>query len=972
MASGFRVRLLEMASVGAFALASQANGQVAKADTPPAETPPTDGDQNQPDIVVTGFRSSLSAALAQKRNDIGVVDSIVAEDIAKFPDKNLGESLQRVPGVALSRGDGAEGKQVTVRGLGAGFTRVRINGIEALSTAGGSDIQGSGNRGRGFDFNVFAAELFTNLTVRKTASPDVEEGSLGATIDLTTAKPLDYKKDFVLAASMQGTYNELNGKVDPRATLLVSRNFANGTFGVLGSIAYARRHTREEGAGMVNALPSTVDGGFCSPTGFAPQNPVNNAQKGTDALNCAGGVPRTSNPAAYALINNAGVIHPRQARFLRSDQEYERLGATVSLQWAPSDDTKVSLDGLYARFDVKRTDDFLTPISFGRSLTNNGKPHTSVLEAEVDDNGSFEYGRFNGVDLRSESIREEYVTTFKQGTLRAYQRLSDQVELDLTGGYSRSDFDDPNKTTIFIDAVNTNGFSFDYRGGRRIPAINYGIDVTDAANFAFAPMRPDGTVLGGVGLREYFSRNEYGTGEANLIWTVNDDFKIRVGGQYRISDFRSRERGRSTLFSNTTPALPAGTTLSSLTRQVDDFGKGLPDGAPSGWVAADYDKFNELLDISSYSGAFALVGVGPNSQALGGNTRVRERISVAYGQAEFKTDEFQLPIRGVFGLRYARTDQLAVGYVSNPAVAAGNTEVVVERTYDDFLPSLNLTAEFSSNLLLRLGAARVISRADLGSLSPGGSVNVTTRNYSTGNPFLEPIRADTLDLSGEYYIGNGGLFSVGLFYKKLQSFVQRRNEIIPFTSTGLPVSILQGSTTSPDELFTVSRFVNAPGGTLRGVEVNYQQPFTFLPGALRNFGTILNYTFVRSRISYVVTQSPLTLINTDLSGLSRHGANGTLYYEDKRFSIRGSAAYRGSFLTAIPSGGTGSDVEGRRSTLFVDASASYALTDRIKITAEGINLTDESTSFYIDSRRQDPLYESHVGRTFTLGASFTF
>ena len=140
-------------------------------------------------VVVSGVRAALESALNAKRNDNGIVDVIKAEDMGKFPDTNLAESLQRIPGVVIDR-DAGEGRSITVRGLGQDFTRVRINGIEALATTGGTDSSGGANRGRGFDFNVFASELFNTVTVRKSSSADVEEGSLGATVDLQTSRPL--------------------------------------------------------------------------------------------------------------------------------------------------------------------------------------------------------------------------------------------------------------------------------------------------------------------------------------------------------------------------------------------------------------------------------------------------------------------------------------------------------------------------------------------------------------------------------------------------------------------------------------------------------------------------------------------------------------------------------------------------------------------------------------------------------------
>jgi TonB-dependent receptor len=164
-----------------------AGNAMAQATPEPASA---ENDAKQLDEVVVSFRGSLSRAIDLKRDEIGQVDVIVAEDIGKFPDLNLAESLQRVPGVAITR-DAGEGRNISVRGLGPQFTRIRINGLEALATGGGTDASGGANRGRGFDFNVFASDLFNSITVRKTASADVDEGSLGATVDLQTARPFD-------------------------------------------------------------------------------------------------------------------------------------------------------------------------------------------------------------------------------------------------------------------------------------------------------------------------------------------------------------------------------------------------------------------------------------------------------------------------------------------------------------------------------------------------------------------------------------------------------------------------------------------------------------------------------------------------------------------------------------------------------------------------------------------------------------
>ena len=184
--STMRAALALSASALALSVASAAFAQE-------APTPAQPASDEVDAVIVTGFRASLQSAINIKRSSSGVVDAIKAEDIAQFPDLNLAESLQRIPGVSISRING-EGRQITVRGLGSEYTRVRINGMEAISTTGGTANSGGTNRGRGFDFNVFASDLFNSIAVRKTASADVEEGSLGATVDLNTSRAFDSRK----------------------------------------------------------------------------------------------------------------------------------------------------------------------------------------------------------------------------------------------------------------------------------------------------------------------------------------------------------------------------------------------------------------------------------------------------------------------------------------------------------------------------------------------------------------------------------------------------------------------------------------------------------------------------------------------------------------------------------------------------------------------------------------------------------
>ncbi|HAF43192.1 MAG TPA: TonB-dependent receptor [Sphingobium sp.] len=946
----------------------------------PAAAPPQ-ADQETADIVVTGFRASLDSALGMKRQEAAAIDSIVAEDIGKFPDSNLAESMQRVPGIALARGDGGEGRNISVRGLGAGFTRVRINGMEGTSQTGSSDIYGAGNNGRSFDFNVFPTEIFSALSVRKTTSADVEEGSLGATVDLSAPKPMDQKEDFVLSMTARGVYNELSKKVDPRASLLISKQFGDSGFGILGSLAYQKRNIREVGYSAVDILSANTNGGFCSPVGFAPQNPSTNAAKGADALNCSTGNPRTSTNGAYQAIVDlrrddlpnvagSGAFLPRIPRYLNSEQDQERIGGSLTLQFKPDDETDISLDFLYSRFEVTRRDNYIAAISFARSAANNGQPMTSVRDIEFDENGSLVYGLFDGVDVRSEGLVDHFVSTFKQANLNFKRQLSDNLEVSGIVGFNRSIWDGKKRLQTFIDAIDTDGFSIDYRDGGSTPVLGFGIDVNNPASFTYAPGLADGTVLGGFSYQGKPSKNttDNMTAEANLKWSFSDAFSIRAGAQYRRSDFLStflRPYSADLLVR----ALPAGTSLADITTTISGVDKLWGKGAPSSWVAIDADKWADTFGFDSVRYCGVECGAG--------RSRVREEVMSSYIMANFDLeDAIGFGVRGDVGVRYVKTDMVSSGYITvanaaSPTGLAGQF-ASAKNGYDDWLPSANVVIEPIDNLLVRVSGAKVLARPELGLLTPTSGVNPVTRVGNVNNPFLDPIRATTFDLAVEWYFRPGSLLSAAFFYKDIKSFIQNVNSQIPFNQLGLPDALLIGSNTLPTELFTVSQPFNTPGGPLKGIELNAQIPFTFFDGFLANFGVLANYTKVTSKIDYIlasVNGVPTVTTTADLVGLSKNTASATLYYEDDKFSIRSTGNFRDKFIRGIPAS-PGSDLQGNAKTFYMDASASYNVTDRLKIIVEAQNLTDEQNRLYIDSQRQDTLFETRIGRTFTFGVTY--
>ena len=936
-------------------------------------------------ITVHGYRGSLESALNAKREDNGIVDVIKAEDLAKFPDTNLAESLQRVPGVVIDR-DAGEGRNITVRGLGFDFTRVRINGIEALATTGGTDSSGGNNRSRGFDFNVFASELFNSITVRKSSSADVDEGSLGATVDLQTSHPFDFK-DFTATAALKGRYNDLAEKTDPRGAFLISNTYFDRKVGVLLSGAYSKRHLFEEGFSTVRWDNGPSSGGWCAPIGVTANPSTSTA---TTCGPAAQGVNRISGADAITAYNdasNAANFHPRLPRYGRLTHDQDRTGITASLQVRPAPTTLVTADFLYSKLKATRQEDFLEAISFSRNAGQGGKPQTSVVSTGYASNGALLYGIYNGVDIRAESRFDELTTTFTQPTITLEHEISEWLKLNAKVGRADSKFRNPFQTTTTLDALNVNGYGIDFRSSDRLPVITYPFDVTRPGTLTLVgvpvvtsgtqPATIPNTTSSEIRIRPQGSNNKNDVATVDLAWElVPARFTVKGGLDFKKYAFDTFEFRRVNQ-NDTIFAPPAGTSVDSLTTTLSGFGRGLdlPGGVPTSWVIPNLRAISQAYNIycnclqsgpSGGPGDFTLSSI-TNGNARGNNRSVTETDRGAFAMSDFSARLGAWPVRGNIGVRYVETKQVATGYQAT----AGGTQVTVENTYEDWLPSVNLALNVTKDFIVRLAAAKVMARPQLANLTPGGSISTTGNlTISSGNPLLKPFRAKTVDASFEWYFDKNAILSTGLFYKNIDTYIQSLVTNIPYNQTGLPLSLLPSNFTGT-EVFTVTTPVNTSGGDLTGIEINYQQPFTFLPGIGRNFGTLLNYTYVKSRIDYLVSPTGTATINDDLLNLSPRSWNATLYYDDGRFMARVSAAYRRGFITRVP-GQNNNDVEGKNSSTNVDASITYRVNKNVELTLEGVNLTNEPNDQFISRARNSSVVYHVTGREYLAGVRVNF
>ncbi|HEY6814141.1 MAG TPA: TonB-dependent receptor [Croceibacterium sp.] len=900
-------------------------------------------------IIVTGFRASLDAALDLKRDSVSSVDAIVAEDIAKFPDQNLAESLQRIPGISIQR-DGGEGSRITVRGLGSQFTRVRVNGLETIAS---SHDGAASNRDRGFDFNVFASELFSSIVVHKTAEASLDEGSLGAVVDLNTGNPLAGKYGLTLVASAQASYNDLSDNVGPRVAGLISWKSDDGNFGASLSAAYQSADTLELGNNTVRWAQARFDSAGGTPCFYTTAT-------GTTRASNSGGVYRSS-----AACNEAALaFHPRIPRYGEVGHDRERLGVTGSLQWSPSEATKVSIDGLFSSFAEDREE------KWGEVLLRSNERSIDVVNYVIDSDNNMVSATINDAWVRTEHFLKSSETEFYQIGATWDQEFGDRFRIKLLGGLSESDADVPVETTFVFDDRDAQNFHYDYTDMRR-PLITFGTSVTDPANFQLAEIRD----------RPSNVTNTFQTVQLESEWDVMDGLQLKAGGVWREFTFETVAFTRDTVVcgnggldrvlgtltcsasSAFGPTAIYGFPAGSL-GELFNIGKG---GQPSGTTT-------EFL-IPNLAAAADFTNIYDRTPAVdASNTRdVTEEVTGGFLQLDARGELFGMEAAANAGVRYVYTDQTSGGLSSG-------TPVTVERNYDDWLPSINFALFPSDDIVLRAAMSKVITRPTLGNLTPGGTVDGFNYRVTFGNPFLDPFRAVAYDLALEWYFAPEAIASVALFRKDIASFPVAETRSGTFASTGLPTSIIPPSSPAainPEgQLWTITSIGNGEGAKLNGVELALQTPFFFLPGVLQNFGGIVNATFVDSDADYLVSGPAIVpggaLINetrsSTLFGLAEQAFNATLYYEDSKFSARASVSYRSDFVDA--NSGTGNVFEGYGSILNVDASMRYKITEQIEVSLEGVNLTDEYRYRWTDFDTRRNYENNHFGRTFLIGARF--
>lgn len=884
------------ASTMAVAVMLSASPAIAQAGPSPTASEPEN------EVVVTGIRRSLSAAAELKRDSAIVQDSITSEDLGKFPDSNVAEALQRIPGVSIDR-NGGEGRFVTVRGFGPSFNTVLVNGRNFASD----------NTGREFSFDLLAAELISGADVYKSSRANVQEGGIGATVNVKTARPLDLGR-FQGLISAKGQYEGNSRAFSPQVFGLLSDTFANGTLGLLAAVSYQRREAQ------IN---------FTQNRGYLPGSTVG--------------------PAAAPLFTN--VFAPRNQDAGRDRQSRERLGVNVTGQWRPDPSLTLTLDGLYNRFTVN---------SDVRSLGSWFEP-SSYTAATIDSNRTVTSLTTNGNADLIATANNRFTTTWGVG-FNADWQPTDKLTVKFDASWSRAANDAGGRNYFTVIGIPSQ-YSFREATGGGFPStFGYTADITN-------PNLGRNHIALRQGVSDAERVLEF---RLDTEWKAESGALDAV----RFGLLHTRRAKNSQLIQTdpNTLCLYCGYLTASPSTLLQPFSLGTFLGrsgtVPTAFQTYDPEAYFRFLESPAAAAAQnAALGLPPGTIAAQlarsngfaaapqpSSFQVDENNYAGYVDVDFKGTLGGVPWLLNIGARYIHTEVQAAGrqlnlldllpVVGDPTIynavfANGGAPIATNArsSYDFFLPSANIRIEITPRIILRLAGSRSLTRPQIQDLAPRTNFDVVrpaSLNASGGNPALLPYTSNNFDVSAEWYPTRTTTLSAAFFYKSVDNFIVQTRALETFriaNAGNLPVGA--GGITGPNEAtFSVRRPRNADRATISGVELNVVHTFDYLPGALSGFGTQLNATFVTSNAAF---DPNATTVSFALEGLG-NSQNATVFYQKYGFEARFAYNRRDRFLQNLVTPGEGGDPVFRRAFDQIDVRASYDILPKVQVFFEGINV----------------------------------
>jgi TonB-dependent receptor len=945
-------------STAAFAQ-SQPNGPIATAKpgappaAPAAAAKPSDAAQTVGEIVVTGFRKSLTAEANSKRLSTGFTDSVFAEDIGKFPDLNIAESLQRIPGVQLTRDTNGEGTQISIRGLGPSFAKILLNGSQiAVASDGTLD---SGNSNREVDLDMFPTELFTKLTVAKTPTADTVEGGISGTVNMVNVRPFDDPGQHITFNAQYG-YGQADNRASPRGALILSKTWGDN-LGVLFGFAGASQQYRSDGYETIGYTTPTFNCTGCNVlSGVANQGRGFTFAGGNNPATST--APQTSGLSALQLSNS---LFPRLARDAFIQGARNRWTILGSTQWRPRADLSFTLDAQYSSTDrsFNRLDEDL-------ALRNSGG--MTPVNVVDDPNGVVTKATLQNAQLFIEARPYRETVDFYNVNPQAEWKPTDWFQLDAQLNLNRSIFHRSDNTYLF-NTPSTLTVDYSNPVGSQIPTINVNAPLNNP-NLGYTinsfRIQPAKRVT-----------QDEGAHVDALFGDARNN--IKVGAAYddtyrNIKAFDNSTAANNYALANITTAQIPSLLAPGPTNILHISGQN-----PGNLALIIQPNYKTLAPAAATSTFDAHPPFSSSSATATPSGTIEEKTSGFYVEANAVSEFFTREVKWNAGVRYFHTDQQITGPITLNGVTSFQT---FNSNYNAFLPSFNAALTLgdhlltdSDHLLLRVAGSRSMTRANPNTMLPGTTFSDPSAQTATqGNPNLKPYFSNNADFGLEYYFMGSGYFAVNLFAKDIDGFTAQSVVSEPFSALGIPLSALnvtQLATGINNNTIISVQTTNNVGSTLalRGMELTYSQPLDFvtkrMPGHLTGFGFTANYT--------QVDQTPGDK-NAIVLGIARNLYTVTGYYENHDVSVHVSYNYIGPNQTA-PTGqnntpyGLFADAHGQ-----VDLSASYTLpwfNRAMQVTFNAVNLNNEKirTFFGFDSA---PYSVYYPGPSYELGLRARF
>ena len=924
------------------------------------------------EVVVTGIRASVQESLALQKAAVNVVNVVTAEDIGKMPDKNVADSLKRVPGVTVSPAGANEGgfdenDRVSIRGTGPSLTQTLVDGHNVAS-GDWFVLDQFGTVGRSVSYTLLPSELVSKVVVEKSSEASLIEGGVAGTVNIVTRKPLeDFNKPLTLEASAGAVYSDLPHKGAPQFNGLLNWKNDGATFGALAQGFYEDRYLRRDGAEILG---------------------YQQVQAGSNL--------------ALAHPDLVNVWTPYQMGSALFTGERKRYGGLLNVEFKPSDAVGFDLSGFYAKLEAPNYNrNYLLWgnhfINQGAGANNSSVPGLGLQPGYVVQNNTLVNANFAGVPGTAYPIYDQisrpdassdsaFINLDGNFVLTQHFRLDGQV------GWSEGHGKSPTQNVSETNPCLGSGATYTLHGLSNAPDWSFpGCNNTQP----FPPGNPQALTFNWIfGAQDVDTVDKETWAKLDAAFDVSDSGgawqDLKFGARYTKHErdsINSISQGPTFSCTPVTPTCPAGggadpanypTSYSNYPSNYNTFGGNHPTGIWY-WTPAQ---------LAAYNGP-GLVQRDPVKRAYPPFWfSLEEPDTSAYVQLDFKGQQWSANL----GLRYVHTKEDATTWnpltCSTPEVPNSNPPcssslpglvsgslfgpyqaVPISNSYNDYLPSANFRWLFTPELVGRLAAAETMTRADYSALSgssnllpPGvynpaltSSCTAPVANCGSGtgpNPYLKPIVSDNFDASLEWYFAPRSLLSVTPFYMHLKNYIGY--------GTSIQSALTYGGSTAgfPATGVTIPYLLDVPintQGRAGGVELAYQQAFG-------DFGIDLNYTYTDAKQTYgVQPNADGTPGDTRLVGASKNVYNISGYYENKFFSARVSYNYRSAFYSGLD-----------RSSAFTQdsigtlaASLAYIINENFSINLDGQNLNNPTLKYYALNTTQPRAFYTN-GRQYYL------